>query len=91
MQLVGLIKNPKPVVYLTDKIPDMKEAKEAKEVPTRELDAFEKAALETIKGGESLKAEKHDKSMGVLGPIFAGQRCVKCHETEGPIARRVQL
>ncbi len=85
VQLVGLLKNPTPVVYLTDKMPDMKEAKEAKEVPTRELDVFEKAALETIKGGESVKAEKHDKTMRVLGPIYAGQRCVKCHEQKGQL------
>jgi hypothetical protein len=81
IQLVGLVKHKEPVVYLADKMPDMKEAKE--EVPTRELTTFEKDALAALKGGENLKAEKHGKEMRVLGPIYAGQRCVACHETKG--------
>ena len=80
VQLVGLVKHAEPVVYVTDKMPDMKENKD---IPTRELDAFEKAALEKIKGGENLKAEKTSKTMRVLGPIYAGQRCVACHEQKG--------
>jgi hypothetical protein len=80
VHLVGLVKNPEPTVYLTDKVPDMKEAKD---VPTRELDAFEKAALETIKGGEDLAIEKRGKELRMLGPIYAGNACVKCHEQKG--------
>ncbi len=81
VQLVGLVKHPDPVVYLADKVPNMKDAKD---VPTRELDAFEKAALTAIKEGkETLKVEKRGKEMRVLGPIYAGQRCVTCHEQKG--------
>jgi hypothetical protein len=81
-QLVGLVKHKEPVVYLAEKVPDMKEAKD---VPTRDLDAFEKAALEAIRGGDNLKAEKNGKEMRALGPIYAGQRCLVCHATKGEL------
>ena len=104
VHLVGLVKNPEPVVYLTDKaaglkppedfpgavrrrppeaankVPDMKPADD---VPTRALDAFEKAALESLRGGEDLKAEKRGKQLRALGPIYAGAACVKCHDQKG--------
>jgi hypothetical protein len=82
VQLVGLVKHKDPVVYVTEK---MKEMKETKEVPTRALDAFEKRGLEVIRGGDNLKAEKRDKEMRVMGPLYAGQRCVTCHATKGEL------
>ena len=77
VQLVGLMKHPQPVVYVTDRLPNMKESKD---VPTRELDAFEKTALEALRGGTDLKSDKNGKEMRRLGPIYAGSRCVSCHE-----------
>ncbi len=77
VQLVGLIQHPEPVVYLTDKLPNMKEPKD---VPTRELGAFEKTALAALRGGEDLKSEKNGKEMRLMGPIYAGSRCVSCHD-----------
>jgi hypothetical protein len=83
VHLLGLVKHPQPVVYLTDQVPNMKDAKE--EVPTREPDAFEKAGLVTIKGGENIVVEKIDTTMRVLGPIYAAKGCVKCHEQKGQL------
>jgi len=77
VELVGLIKHAKPVVYDTDKVPGMKEAKE---VPTRDLDAFEKAALEDLRNGEKMKVERHGNEIRAMGPIFAAKRCAACHE-----------
>jgi hypothetical protein len=82
LQLIGLVMQKEPVVYLTDQVPKMTDVKE---VPTRELDAFESAALDAIRGGESLKIEKHDNQLRMVGPIYAGQRCVKCHEEKGKL------
>jgi hypothetical protein len=82
LQLVGLVKHKDPVVYQAEKVPDMKEMKE---VPTRELDAFEKTALEALRGGDNLKAEKRAKEIRVLAPIYAGARCVTCHEKKGEL------
>jgi hypothetical protein len=80
--LIGLVKHQAPVVYLTDQIPNMKDAKN---VPTREPDAFEKTALERIKDGENVAVEQTENTMRVLGPIYAGKTCVKCHEQKGQL------
>jgi hypothetical protein len=82
LYLVGLVKNPDPVVYLTDEVPNMKEPKD---VPTRELDAFEKLALEALRGGDNLKVEKRGKEIRMMGPIYAGNSCVKCHDHKGQL------
>lgn len=80
--LLGLVKQPRAVVYLTDQVPKMKDGEG---IPTRELDTFEKTALEKLKGGENLVVEKNDKTIRVLGPIYAGKSCVKCHEQKGQL------
>ena len=79
--LVGLVKSAEPVVYLADKNPKKREdePKAEKDIPTRDVDAFEKAALAAIRNGESLVAEKSDKDLRLLAPIFAGKRCAACH------------
>jgi len=80
--LVGLVKHEEPVVYLADKNPKKREdePKAEKDVPTRDVDAFEKAALAAIRNGEPQVAEKSGKNMRVLAPIFAGKRCAACHD-----------
>lgn len=80
--LVGLVKHPEPVVYLTDQVPNMKEAKD---VPMRPLDAFEKTALETLRGGKNFAVENNGNTVRVLGPIYAGSACVKCHDQKGQL------
>ncbi len=80
VQLVGLTKNPKPVVYDTDKVPGMKGVKD---MPTRELDAFEKQALKALKSGDNLKVERHGAEMRVMGPMYAGKQCLTCHDQPG--------
>ena len=74
VQLVGLMTHREPVAYLEDRVVDVKD------VPTRELDAFEKSALEALRGGEAVIAEKRDRELWALGPIYAGRRCVACHD-----------
>ncbi len=80
VQLVGLANNPTPVVYDSSRMPGMKEVKE---LPKRDLNAFEKRALESLRGGEHLVADKTGKEMRVMGPLFAGNRCMTCHEQKG--------
>lgn len=82
VQLVGLTKNPKPVVYDSADVPGMKGIKDIK---TREPDAFEKGALEVLKSGENLKIEKHGKDLRVMGPIYAGKQCLACHDQAGEL------
>jgi hypothetical protein len=82
VQLVGLTKNPKGVVYDADKVPGMKGVKD---IPTRELDAFEKQALEALQSGDNLKVERHGAEMRVMGPIYAGKQCLACHDKLGEL------
>jgi Protein of unknown function (DUF3365) len=80
VQLVGLTKNPKPVVYDAANVPGMKGVKD---IPTRELDAFEKQALEALQSGDNLKVDRRGAEMRVLGPIYAGKQCLTCHDKPG--------
>jgi hypothetical protein len=82
LYLVGLVTNSEPTVYLTDAVPNMKEPKD---VPTRGLDDFEKAALEALRGGENLKVEKRGNEIRMMGSIYAGKSCVKCHDQKGQL------
>ncbi len=87
VQLIGLVMHKEPVVYDTDKMPDMKEPKE---VPTRALDEFEKKALEAIRGGDNLKAEKRtNKEIRMVGAIYAGQPLPGLSRSEGAATSRL--
>ncbi|MFO0797944.1 MAG: hypothetical protein U0804_10735 [Gemmataceae bacterium] len=79
VQLVGLVKNPEPVVYLTGG-----GMKTEKDVKTRRPDAFETRALEVIRGGGDLvQAEKTDGAMRAVSGVYAGRQCLRCHERPG--------
>lgn len=80
--LVGLVKKDDPVVYLAEKAPKKfdDDPKAEKDIPTREVNAFEKAALAAIRNGEPSVAEKAGKNLHLLAPIFAGKRCAACHD-----------
>lgn len=82
VQLVGLVKNPRPVVYDSARVPGMKDVKE---LATRPLDVFETHALDTLRGGDNLVANKSGKQMRVMAPIYAGARCTSCHEQKGQL------
>jgi hypothetical protein len=82
VQLVGLAKNPDPVIYETNKVPGMKNVKD---IPTRQPDAFEAAALKAIRDGEGLVIERKGDSARMMGPIFAGASCTKCHDHAGDL------
>ncbi len=80
--LVGLVKRDEPVIYLTDSNPKKREdkPKAEKDIPTRDVNDFEKAALAAIRNGEPLVAERTGKDLRLLAPIFAGKRCAACHD-----------
>ncbi len=83
VQLVGLVKHPEPVAYVSDQVPM---AKGAGEIPTRSLDEFEVRGLKKLREGENLYVEMLPaKQARVLGPIYAGAKCVSCHATPGEL------
>jgi hypothetical protein len=76
LDLVGLVKYNHPVVYVSEKLPDMKKLKG---VPTRLLDFFELAAVEELKKGEDLFIASKEGTVRVLGAIRAKSDCLECH------------
>jgi hypothetical protein len=77
VDLVGLVVHPKPVAYVSDKLPAMDELREA---PLRDLNAFESAGLKALQdGNEIFVREMPDRSLRMLGAIRALKQCVDCH------------
>ena len=79
IDLVGLLMHPKPVVYVSDKLPRMEELKEA---PTRPLDDFEAKSIEAIRKGESLVIREVDSGLRMVGAIRAAKQCTGCHDCQ---------
>ena len=79
IDLVSLLLHPQPLAYVSADLPRMDELREA---PTRELDAFEAAALGRLLGGETLTVGEAGDHLRMLGSIRAVEQCVKCHGGE---------
>jgi hypothetical protein len=79
IELVGLLKHPEPVVYLSDRLPAMTELRDA---PTRSLDDFESAGLEAVRRGEEGFAARRGDVARFVGGIRAAKQCVECHGGE---------
>lgn len=76
VDLVGLVMQEEPVVYVSEKIPDMKDLKNR---PTREMDLFESEGLGELMNGKALYVRTKADTIRVLGPIHASKACLKCH------------
>lgn len=79
LQLIGLLLHEQPVAYVTDEFPRMSERRD---VPTRELDPFESAALEQLRAGEDLIVADGETAMQLVGAVRNAQACVTCHGGE---------
>jgi hypothetical protein len=76
LDLVGLVMHESPVVYMSDKLLEMKDLRKS---PTREMDLFESEGLEELMSGKALYVRSKHDTIRVLGPIHAGKACLKCH------------
>ncbi len=90
LQLIGLVTHDEPVAYESGRVPAAmekpaaaKEKTEKVELKTRKLDAFETLALQAFEDGKGLTAEKRGTELRAVGPIYAGQKCVGCHDQKG--------
>lgn len=85
LELVGYAYHEAPVVYVSEKLPNMETIAET---PTRALDAFEQAAFPKLVKGEDLivqHAEAADGQHGatatrMLGAVRAATSCTACHQ-----------
>jgi hypothetical protein len=77
LDLVGLVKHKEPVVYVSEKLPDMKDLKDT---PTRPADLFEFTAIEALQKGDNLFVRGKDNTIRMLGAIRAAKQCLSCHD-----------
>lgn len=76
--LVGLLLNPEPVVYVSDKLPRMNELRAA---PKRAPDDFETAAIDRLRDGEAVVIRDEPTGTRMVGAIRAAKQCLTCHES----------
>lgn len=76
MELVSLLKFPKPAVYVSRALPRMEDLREAE---TRPLTRFESTGLEKLQAGEDLDAHYTLNRIQMLGALRARRQCLECH------------
>lgn len=76
VELVGLLLNPTPKVYVSENLPRMADVKR---LPTREPDAFEADGLKAIRDGDDLYSRGDDRDARLVGAIRSVTQCVECH------------
>jgi hypothetical protein len=77
LDLVGLLLQPEPRVYISDKLPSMDDVRA---IPTRPLDKFESVGLLTLRDGEDLWITQEGNAARMLGAIRTTNQCIACHE-----------
>ena len=76
LELVGLVRNPDPAVYVSESLPRMNELER---LPTRPADGFEASALKKLAAGDDLVATAVGSKVRLLGAIRNMAACVECH------------
>ncbi len=76
LDLVGILLEAEPRVYVSDKLPSMAEVGK---VPTRPLDKFEAVGLTTLQEGEDLWITREGDAARMLGAIRSTGQCITCH------------
>ncbi len=76
LELVSLLKHERPVVYVSEHLPNMDELRD---VPTRALTAFEGKSLVRLRRDENLVTEDAGNLLHMLGAVRASETCMKCH------------
>ena len=79
VELVGLLKYDEPVVYISDKLPNMKELAD---VPKRALNLFESTGLKDLQQGEYLYVRDSTEGLRMLGAVRSVEQCIQCHGGE---------
>jgi hypothetical protein len=79
IQLIGILTQAQPVVYLTDKMPSMEQIRQEK---VRPLDLFEEAGMPSLGDGEDLYIVRKGDTLRMLGALRATKTCQQCHDAE---------
>jgi hypothetical protein len=76
LELVSLLKNEIPAVYISKNLPRMDELAEA---PARPLDGFETDALAQLRSGDEIVVKEEADEVRMLGSLRAAKQCTECH------------
>lgn len=79
LELVSLLMQGKPAVYVSKELPRMKDLKNSR---TRNLSEFETKGLLALDDGDDLFVRETDEGLLMLGSIRSVEQCVKCHGGE---------
>lgn len=79
LDLVSLLLNDPPAVYVSENLPNMGELRAA---PKRPPSEFENAALQRLRNGEALVAKSSSHTIRLLGAIRATESCLACHDVK---------
>ena len=79
VELIGLLLNPDPVVYLSEQLPAMDRLRA---VPIRRLDEVEQAGLAALRKGEDLHTVWAAGRLRMVGSLRNGNQCLGCHGGE---------
>jgi hypothetical protein len=79
LELIGLLSHDRPVVYVTEHLPDLEELGDA---AVRELDEFERTGLEQLRTDRDIVTAEQVTSIRMLGAVRASQSCLECHQVQ---------
>lgn len=79
LELIGLLRHPDPVAYVSDHLPQLEEVAS---YPTRGLTEFEKTALERLRLDEDVVIDEQPNHIRMVGSLRANSGCLKCHQVE---------
>jgi hypothetical protein len=77
LELVSLLKQSQPGVYVSAHLPRMDELMT---VQVRSLSDFEGRALSALRAGEDLVSEATTNRIHLMGSLRATRQCLSCHE-----------
>jgi hypothetical protein len=79
VELLGLLMHEEPVIYVSDELPNMENART---MPTRPLNVFETAGLKRLQEGDDLFVRETNDDIRMLGAVRSIAKCVQCHGGE---------
>lgn len=79
LELIGLLKYDQPRAYVSEFLPRLDELGEK---ATRNLDAFETAALEQLRTERDVVIDETADRIRMAGSLRAGKDCLQCHDVK---------
>jgi hypothetical protein len=79
VELVSILKHDRPMVYVSEHLPNMNELREA---PVRELDPFERQALTALLAGDDIVSDYDAGGIRAVGSLRAASQCLECHQVK---------